>query len=129
MASFLCATRIVFLTILLIAKLDVAVAVAVAAESNAVTADNPEFFSKSGRSLMDTFTIIAGSVQPSGAFMGDGSLATAARLYEPRQILFDKSGHLHFVDLLNFRIRRVDKDTGINYYYCGWGRRAGLQWR
>jgi hypothetical protein len=86
MVSFLCATRSVFLTILLIAKLDVAVAVAVAAESNAVTADNPEFFSKSGRSLIDTFTIIAGSVQPSGAFMGDGSLATGARLNEPKQI-------------------------------------------
>ena len=121
MASFLCATRSIFLTILLIAKLDVAVAVAVAAESNAVTTDNPEFFSKSGRSLIDTFTIIAGSVQPSGAFMGDGSLATAARLYEPKQILFDKSGHLHFVDSLNNRIRRVDKDTGIITTVVGGG--------
>lgn len=66
MASFLCAARSVFLTILLIAKSDVAVAVAVAAESNAVTPDKSEFFSKSGKSLIDTFTIIAGSVQPSG---------------------------------------------------------------
>ena len=123
MASFLCATGSVFLTILLIAKLDVAVAVAVAAESNAVTADNPEFFSKSGRSLMDTFTIIAGSVQPSGAFMGDGSLATAARLNVPKQILFDKSGHLHFVDSYNYRIRRVDKDTGIITTVVGGGER------
>jgi hypothetical protein len=123
MASFLCATRSVFLTILLIAKVDVAVALAVAAESNAVTADNLEFFSKSGRSLIDAFTIIAGSFQPSGAFMGDGSLATAARLYEPKQILFDKSGHLHFVDSLNCRIRRVDKDTGIITTVVGGGKR------
>lgn len=108
---------------MLIAKLDAAVAVAVAAESNAATPDSSEFLLKSGRLLIDTFTIIAGSVQPSGAFMGDGSLATAAGLNAPKQVLFDKCGHLHFVDSLNNRIRRVDKDTGIITTVVGGGER------
>jgi sugar lactone lactonase YvrE len=47
-----------------------------------------------------------------GAFAGDGGPATAARLYQPTELLFDSAGRLVFSDTYNNRIRRIS-EAGI----------------
>jgi streptogramin lyase len=44
---------------------------------------------------------------------GDGGLATAARLENPRGVLIDSSGNLFIADTANYRVRRIDASTGI----------------
>ena len=57
-------------------------------------------------------TIVAGTVNQSG-YSGDGGPATAAKLFEPYEIRFDKAGNMFFVEMKNHLIRRVDHKTGI----------------
>jgi trimeric autotransporter adhesin len=47
-------------------------------------------------------------------FSGDGSSATAARLYSPNAITFDAAGSLYFADSGNHRIRRISPDGTIS---------------
>ena len=42
-----------------------------------------------------------------GGFSGDGGPATAAKLYHPAGITFDKDGNLYIADWLNNRVRKV----------------------
>ncbi len=51
-------------------------------------------------------TVIAGT----GAigFSGDGGLATAAQLNQPRSVTVDRAGNVYFSDFGNIRIRKVD---------------------
>lgn len=57
---------------------------------------------------------IAGSAT-SGAYMGDGGLATAARLNHPAQITLDNLGNLYFTDNYNNCVRKVTNvTTNIN---------------
>ena len=51
-------------------------------------------------------TPIAGTA--SDGFSGDGGLATAAQLYGPGRVAWDKAGNLYIPDTQNFRIRKVD---------------------
>jgi len=44
-----------------------------------------------------------------GAKLGDGKLATQARLHQPKGIAFDKAGNLYIADTYNHRIRKVIK--------------------
>jgi uncharacterized protein (TIGR03437 family) len=48
-----------------------------------------------------------------GGFSGDGGPATAAMLYAPSAVAVDAAGNLYIADTFNYRIRRVDKNTGV----------------
>lgn len=45
-------------------------------------------------------------------YAGDGGAATDARLNEPYEVRFDRSGNLYFVEMRNHVVRRVDARTG-----------------
>jgi trimeric autotransporter adhesin len=65
-------------------------------------------------------------------YLGDGGLATSARLNSPQSVAVDASGNLYIADTHNNRIRMVTKSTGIittvvgtgTYAYSGDGRLA-----
>jgi len=61
---------------------------------------------------------IAGNGTP--AFSGDSGLATAAELFAPSSICFDKYGNLYFTDSRNYRIRKINT-SGIIYTIAGNG--------
>jgi len=54
-------------------------------------------------------------------FLGDGGQATAARIYNPSQIVMDQAGNLLFVDISNFRIRKITP-AGVISTVAGTGR-------
>lgn len=64
-------------------------------------------------------TTIAGT--GTAGYNGDGIQATNAQLNYPGPIAFDKNGNLYFVDGNNFRIRQINKNTGIISTYAGNG--------
>ena len=116
MASFLWAANIVLLTILLVAKSFAAGA----AVSDATDAIIPLINSVSERALIETsFTTIAGT--GSKGYNGDSIPANTAKLNFPTDIVFDALGNLHFIDYSNYRIRKVDKDTGVISTVVGTG--------
>ncbi|MCC6572197.1 MAG: hypothetical protein IT462_00270 [Planctomycetes bacterium] len=49
----------------------------------------------------------------SEAFAGDGGDARDAAFYDPRAICFDADGNCYVADSNNYRVRRIDADTGI----------------
>lgn len=53
----------------------------------------------------------AGTGEP--GFAGDGGLASAASLNEPKGLALDREGHLFIADSENHVIRRVDRVTGL----------------
>jgi sugar lactone lactonase YvrE len=57
-------------------------------------------------------TTYAGTGSATGA-LGDGGLATSASLSSPGALGFDPAGNLLFVDGNHFRLRKVDKTTGV----------------
>ena len=67
-----------------------------------------------------TLTIVAGTPGASG-YSGDGGPATAAKLFEPYEIRFDKAGNMFFAEMKNNLIRRVDKATGTISTVAGTG--------
>jgi len=56
----------------------------------------------------------SGPVTYNGAFAGDGGPATEARLDQPNQVAFDRSGSMYILDAVNYRIRRVTPDSVIS---------------
>jgi sugar lactone lactonase YvrE len=48
-----------------------------------------------------------------GAYNGDGVLATAAEINQPSALNFDPAGDLYFTDRGNNRVRKITKGTGI----------------
>ena len=64
-------------------------------------------------------TTIAGTGNDS--FLGDGGLATAAVLNQPRAVAFDSAGNMFIADEGNARIRRIDAATGIITTFAGGG--------
>ena len=56
---------------------------------------------------------VAGTGVACGSSCGDGSTATSARLAGPGGIAFDLSGNLYIADTNAYRIRKVNKATGI----------------
>jgi sugar lactone lactonase YvrE len=55
-----------------------------------------------------------------GAYSGDGGVATAAKLNGPNGIAVDTMGNVYFIDVENFRIRKITP-TGIIYTIAGDG--------
>ncbi len=53
-------------------------------------------------------TTVVGSPTSGAGFSGDGGLATAAQLSQPRDIIFDAAGNMYIADGFNMRIRKVD---------------------
>jgi hypothetical protein len=106
------------MTILLVAKSFAAGA----AVSDATDANIPMIYSFSARGLIEaSFTIIAGTDHPYGAYNGDSIPANTAYLNFPMNIQFDTLGNLQINDFRNDRIRKVDKDTGIITTVVGTG--------
>ena len=57
-----------------------------------------------------TITTVAGSGHR--GYSGDGGDALQASLNEPYEVRFDRAGNLHFVEMKNNLVRRVDAKTG-----------------
>lgn len=53
---------------------------------------------------------VAGTGEPD--YAGDGGVATAACLNEPKGVALDRAGHLYIVDSENHLIRKVEAETG-----------------
>lgn len=62
---------------------------------------------------IDATTNIITRVIGTPTFSGDGALAKNASLNEPGAIAMDKSGNIYIADVLNRRIRKQNKATGI----------------
>lgn len=62
---------------------------------------------------IDATTNIISRVIGVSTYSGDGGLATNANLNEPGPIAIDKSGNIYIADVLNHRIRKQNKSTGI----------------
>jgi len=93
------------------AQLWVPLSVAVDAQGNVYIADsNNDRIRKiaAGTGVISTF---AGT--GIGGFLGDGGLATAARLSQPSGVAVGPDGNLYIADRYNQRIRKVDLGTGI----------------
>ncbi|MFN9380555.1 MAG: hypothetical protein ACK6BQ_11410, partial [Bacteroidota bacterium] len=70
---------------------------------------------------IDALTNIITRVVGAPTFSGDGGLAKSASLNEPGAISMDKSGNVYIADLLNHRIRKHNKATGIITTFAGNG--------
>jgi streptogramin lyase len=66
-----------------------------------------------------TISTIAGT--GTAGFSGDGGRATMAMMNQPHSIQFDRNGDLYICDILNHRIRRVNRETGIITTFAGTG--------
>ncbi len=55
-------------------------------------------------------------------YAGDGGPATDAELNEPYEVRFDSKGNLHFVEMRNHVVRRVDAQTGRISTVAGTGK-------
>lgn len=56
--------------------------------------------------------------------VGDGGPATSARLFNPGGVAFDSAGNLYIADNQNYRVRKVDRATGIITTVAGNGKRG-----
>ena len=65
-------------------------------------------------------TTVAGSGEK--GYAGDGGPATAAKLNEPYEVRFDRSGNMFFVEMQNHLVRRVDARTGKISTVAGTGK-------
>jgi uncharacterized protein (TIGR03437 family) len=54
-----------------------------------------------------------GNALGQGGFSGDGGQATAAMLNLPDAVAVDTAGNVYIADSSNYRIRRVDRNTGV----------------
>lgn len=69
-------------------------------------------------------TTVAGSgPNGEGTYGGDGGPATKANLNSPNQVAFDSAGDMYILDVMNARIRRVDRN-GIMTTFAGTGIRG-----
>ena len=84
----------------------------------AVAADGTMYISDYGNARIrkvatnGIITTIAGT--GAAGFTGDGGAATSARIYAPQSMIIDPAGNLFFVDLGNYRIRKISTNGTIN---------------
>ncbi len=69
--------------------------------------------------LSGIITTVAGT--GIAGYSGDNGLATAAQLYEPRNITFDRFGNIYIAEWGNKRIRKITVATGIITTVAGTG--------
>jgi len=65
--------------------------------------------------------LIGGTGAYSHGTDGDGGPATAATMTSPCGLAVDTSGNLYFSDIGNYRIRKIDMNTGIIFNYAATG--------
>jgi hypothetical protein len=87
-------------------------AIAVDAGDNLYIVDSASHIIRVVDSGTGNISTIAGTPGTSSD-TGDGGLATAATLRQPRGIFVDGAGNIYFGDTGNERIRRIDAGTGI----------------
>jgi len=66
-------------------------------------------------------TTLAGALDGSDGFAGDGQQATASTLNAPEAVITDSAGNIFIADAENLRVRRIDAVTGIIETYAGGG--------
>ncbi|MBC7856430.1 MAG: hypothetical protein IAF94_23620 [Pirellulaceae bacterium] len=64
--------------------------------------------------------VVAGSGKV--GYAGDGGKAPEALLNEPYEVRFDKAGNMHFVEMKNHLVRKVDAKTGLISTVAGTGK-------
>lgn len=72
---------------------------------------------------MTISTGVISTIAGNGAsrFIGDGSAATSANLFEPTSVVVDTSGNIYIADNANNRVRKVTISTGIISTIAGTG--------
>ena len=105
------------------AKLKTPEDVALAANGDIYIADTGNHVIRKVAAATGIITTVAGDGSPGS--IGDGGLATAARLNSPRGIQVAANGDLYIGDRNNNKIRKVSAATGVITTYAGTGT-AGL---
>jgi hypothetical protein len=67
---------------------------------------------------------IMGMMLYQGGFSGDGGPATSAILNDPSFVSVDAAGNVYISDTMNYRIRRIDAETGVIRTIAGTGVRG-----
>jgi sugar lactone lactonase YvrE len=100
-------------------------------EGLAVDANGNLFFADFGNALVrrvDAKTGIVTTYAGNGGYYDndpDGRPATQSPVGAPSDIAFDPQGNLYIADIVNERVKRVDKNTGILTFYAGGGNPPG----
>ena len=93
------------------AKLFNPVGVAVDGAGNIYIADVSNHRIRKVTALTGIISTVAGN--GTGAYGGDDSAATLAKLFSPSGVTLDGSGNIYIADASNFRIRKITVSTGI----------------
>jgi sugar lactone lactonase YvrE len=93
--------------------------VAIDSQDNIYILDHQNYCVRKIDPITSIITTVAGTGL--GGFSGDGGPATLARLFVPMDIALDKLGNLYIADFINFRVRKVDRSTGIISTVAGSG--------
>ncbi len=104
------------------AKLFNPIGVAVDGAGNIYIADASNHRIRKVTALTGIISTIAGN--GTGAYGGDDSAATLAKLNNPSGITLDGSGNIYIADASNFRIRKITVSTGIISSVAGNGSAA-----
>jgi len=84
------------------------------------------YFSDAGNNRVRKIDAVSGIITTiagngTQGYSGDGALATAAKLYNPAGLAFDRVGNLFFADAYNSCIRKINLSTGIITTVAGVG--------
>ena len=93
------------------ASLNVPTGVTVDASGNFYIADQGDHRIRKVNASTGIISTVAGN--GTQGFTGDGGLAISAKLSQPSAISIDKSGNLYIADIGNYRIRKVNANTGF----------------
>ncbi|MEM7533719.1 MAG: clostripain-related cysteine peptidase [Chloroflexota bacterium] len=109
------------------AKINSASGVTVDSSGNIFIADHYNHRIRKVDGVTGVITTVVGigpTGELNGRYGGDDALAISARINHPCDITTDTNGNFYFSDYANYRIRRVDGETGIITTVAGIGVRA-----